>query len=118
MRAPSSQKKRWAFQKTGEDLLRAGVTFNFDRADLATEQGRRVPAVNRARDQQRQTNLIKCDCCLFPRAHAANVLARRRTSTTLRERKPIRCTARCASVAAALPWCGAGVDFELFLKIF
>ena len=39
------------FQKTGEELLRAGVTLHFDRADLTPQPGRRVPAVNRARDQ-------------------------------------------------------------------
>jgi hypothetical protein len=105
------------FQKTGEELLRAGVTYNFDRADLAPEHGRRVPAVNRARDQQLKTNLDSGDCCLFPRAHAANVLALRRTSTTLRGRKHIRRAARCSGVAAALRRRGARVDFELFLKI-
>jgi hypothetical protein len=44
--------KTMGFQKTGEELLRAGVTLHFDRADLTPQQGRRVPAVNRARDQQ------------------------------------------------------------------
>jgi hypothetical protein len=52
-------------QKTGEELLRAGVTFNFDRADLAPEQGRRVPAVNRARDQQLKTNLDRATAGCF-----------------------------------------------------
>jgi hypothetical protein len=92
------------------------VTFDFDRADLVSEQGRRVPAVNRARDQQRQTNLASCDYCLFPRAHAANVLAPRKTSTTLRERKPIGRAARCAGVAAPLRPCDGGVDLNFFEK--
>jgi hypothetical protein len=104
--------------KTGEDLLRAGVTSDFDGPELVSEQSTRAAALSGAFDW-------RCDRTFAARRHSSLLRAHGSHSTHATNRVNESLPPRARSESRALRWCcrriapvWRGCRFSRILRFF